>query len=45
MPGGGPLAIAEDFTGLSLEQRLALLEQQMITLLGVLHRLREELDE
>lgn len=44
MQGGGPL-VDDDYAGLSLEQRLAVLEQQMITLLGALHRLREELDE
>lgn len=46
MQGVGPaVAFDGELAGLPLEQRLALIEQQMIALSGVLHRLREELDE
>lgn len=44
MHGGGPTAMPDDFTALSLEQRLALVEQYLVTLGGVVHSIREQID-
>lgn len=49
MHGDGPTAMGDDFSlaessARSLDQRLALVERHLISLLGVVHGLREELD-
>lgn len=44
MHGGGPTAMSDDLSSLSLEQRLAMVEQHLIGLLGVVHGIREQLE-
>lgn len=44
MHGGGPTAMSDDFSALSLEQRLALVEQYLMILGSVVHGIREQID-